>query len=67
MYSISNEFRTFASPFSTLTVTVPYLYRTPTVPHRTHRFLKFFSRKKLKKRWVRWGTVRYGDGAGTVL
>ena len=48
LYSISNEFRPFASPYRTLTVTVPYPYRhrtvphrTPpyfTVPHRTHRF-----------------------------
>ena len=56
--------RTVPSPSSyrTPTVTVPY----PTVPHRTSPYLtvptvfKFFKAKKRKKRWVRWGTVRYG-------
>jgi hypothetical protein len=59
------------SPYRTPTVTVPSPYRTlpyPTVPHRTPPYLtvptvfKFFKAKKRKKRWVRWGTMRYGGG-----
>jgi hypothetical protein len=40
-YSISNEFRPFASPS-------PYPYRHRTVSHRTHRFLRFLAVKNLK-------------------
>ncbi len=46
-YSISNEFRPFASP---------YLHRHRIVPHRTHRFLRFLALKNLKT----VGTVKYG-------
>jgi hypothetical protein len=59
LYSISNEFRPFASPYHIS----PYL--------TVLTVFKFFKAKKRKKGWVRWGTVRYGgvrygDGEGTV-
>ena len=78
-YSISNEFRPFASPYRTLTVTVPYPHRHRTVPYRTvlHRtspyppFLSFLRPKSVKNGGygtvtVRYAEVRYGDGGFTV-
>ncbi len=44
-YSISNEFRPFASPYLTPTVTVPYPQRT----HRTPPYPPFFTLFGLKK------------------